>query len=314
MSSGDNAEEVAELLAEGRRLWRREGDWAGAERAFTRALELDPKSAAALNDRGCLRAERGELRRGAQDLFAARRLDPDLAETRANFSLLEKLVLAEEEGDPAPEGSPWTTVSGSLLEGQGSSFADGLVAFLRAQLRVAPADQELRDDAIQEVVLRVLSLARSEDLSLADALRQVRRSSTRAWVSKLIGLAKRRRGAPLPEGELAAPERPQHTEDELLRLDALLNATRDELLARSHPTTRWRRRLVWDVYVGGLLEGVHLRRAEVVAAVRELGVSAKRARKSVLEADLSRITSALRGAEAPEGDGAASGANSNPSS
>jgi hypothetical protein len=287
-------DEVAHLLSSGRRRWRREGDLEGARADFGRALELDPRCAQAWNDRGCLNAEQGQLDRALKDLFEARRLDPDLAEAARNYALLASLI-----GPDAPQReSALSTLSGALVTGQGSSFAEGLVRYLQAHVEVPARDEGHRADAIQEVVLRVIGLARSEDLPLAEALAQLRRSSTRSWVRRLVALARRRDGAELPPEEVlpaveASPE-DEESEQGSLRLDGLLNSLRDEVLARSQSSTRWRRRVVWDVFVGGLVEGVHLQRKEVIAAVRALGIKRGRAGDGVIEADLDLISAALK--------------------
>lgn len=286
-------EEVARLLSSGRRRWRREGDLAGARADFARALELDPRCARAWNDRGCLNAEQGDLDQALKDLFEARRLDPDLAEAARNYALLASLI---GPGAPAREAN-LSTLSGALVQGQGSSFAEGLVRYLQAHVEVSARDEAHRADAIQEIVLRVIGLARSEDLPLAEALAQLRRSSTRGWVRRLISLARRRDGAELPDEEvLPAAEASPHDDssESSLRLDGLLDSLRDEVLARSQTSTRWRRRVVWDVFVGGLLEGVHLQRKEVIAAVRALGIKRSRAADSVIEGDLDLIAAALK--------------------
>ena len=283
-------DEVARLLSSGRRRWRREGDLDAARADFARALELDPRCAQAWNDRGCLNAEQGQLDRALKDLFEARRLDPDLAEATRNYTLLASLI---GPGAPARE-EHLSTLSGALVGGQGSSFAEGLVNYLQAQVEVSARDEGHRADAIQEVVLRVIGLARSEDLPLAEALAQLRRSSTRSWVKRLVNLARRRDGVELPaEDLLPAPETSQDDEG-TLRLDGVMNELRDEVLARSQSSTRWRRRVVWDVYVGGLLEGVHLQRKEVVAALRALGIKRARAGDGVIEGDLDLIAAALK--------------------
>ena len=280
---------VAELLETGRRLWRQAGDLPAARDAFSRALELAPDCAQAWNDRGCLNAEDGRLDEAIKDLFEARRLDPELAEAARNYGLLASLI--GPEATPNPERL--STLSGALASSQGSSFADGLVRYLQQHVSVPRRDQEHRADAIQEVVTRVIGLARSDDLSLAEALAQLRRSSTRGWVRRLVDVARRQTPAALDDGDaLPAPAPAEPTGS--LRLDALLAGIRERVLARSQPVTRWRRRVVWDVFVGGLLEGVHLQRKEVVAAVRELGISRRRAKDGVLEDDLDLIVAALR--------------------
>lgn len=286
--------EVHRLLAEGRRLWRRDGALAQAEVALSRALELDPGCAEAWNDRGCLRAERGELDLALRDLVEAMRLAPDLAEARRNYRLLSTLV-----GPGARRTDPQalSTLSGALLQARGATFVEGLVRYLRAQVDVPPREEERRDDAIQEVVVRVLSLARSQDLPLAEALRRLRTRSTRSWVRSLVSVARRRRAARLSEAQLPALPPVTTAEEQdggALRLDARLDAVREEVLGRSQPATRWGRRIVWDVYVGSLLEGVHLRRADVVAAVRALGVSRRRAPDAALLDDLDLIAAALK--------------------
>ncbi|MCO5168537.1 MAG: hypothetical protein M9894_19530 [Planctomycetes bacterium] len=283
-------DEVRHLLTLGRRRWRGEGALDAAHEAFTRALALDPTCAEAWNDRGCLRAERGDLDLALRDLLEAIRLAPGLAEAQRNYRLLSALV---GPGAPRAETAALSTVSGALVSGRGASLVEGLVRYLRAQVDVAPRDEERREDAIQEVVLRVLSLARSQDLPLAEALRRARARSTRGWVRALIAVGRRRRAAAL-EADVAAPSAATADEGGALRLDARLDAVRDEVLGRSQPATRWRRRLVWDVFVGGLVEGVRLRRAEVVAAVRALGVTRRRAGDGALLDDLDLIAAALR--------------------
>ena len=280
---------VAELLETGRRLWRQAGDLPAARDAFSRALELAPDCAQAWNDRGCLNAEDGRLDEAIKDLFEARRLDPELAEAARNYGLLASLIGPEATTNP----ERLSTLSGALASSQGSSFADGLVRYLQQHVSVPRRDQEHRADAIQEVVTRVIGLARSDDLSLAEALAQLRRSSTRGWVRRLVDVARRQTPAALDDGDaLPAPAAVEPTGS--LRLDALLAGVRERVLARSQPVTRWRRRVVWDVFVGGLLEGVHLQRKEVVAAVRELGISRRRAKDGVIEDDLDLIVAALR--------------------
>ena len=285
------ASQVLDLLSLGRRLWRREGDLAGARGAFTRAIELDPHCALAWNDRGCLNAEDGDLDRALKDLFEARRLDPELPEAARNYGLLASLV----GPDAAPSEELLSTLSGALASGSGSSFAAGLVQYLHEHVRVSPRDEGHRADAIQEVVLRVIGLARSSDLPLAEALAQLRRSSTRGWVRRLVGVARRRGGqAELPsEAAIPAPAATCESEGSL-RLDGILDGLREEVLSRSQSATRWRRRIVWDVFVGGLVEGIHLQRKEVIAAVRALGISRRRAGDGVLEGDLDLIVAALK--------------------
>jgi len=286
--------QVNEHLARGRKLWRSERELERACAEFERAIELDPTCASAFNDLGCLRTEQGDLDRALRSFFEARRLDPSLVEAKHNHALLTSL-LAE---DASSGDSPWTTISGSLLQGRGASFAEGLVRYLSDRVRAPGGDGESRDDAIQDVVVRVLSLAKDEDLPLADALRRARRSSTRAWVRNLMDVARRRRGSPLPQDDvLLAGEEAKASEaqaGQLLRLDERLGRIREGLLARSQSATRWRRRIVWDVFVGALAEGIRLQRKEVVAAVRELGVSKRRAKDSVLLEDLNLISEALR--------------------
>jgi len=283
-------DEVARLLRSGRRRWRREGDLDAARADFARALELDPGCAQAWNDRGCLNAEQGQLDRALKDLFEARRLDPSLAEATRNYALLASLI-----GPGANERDEHlSTLSGALVSGRGSSFAEGLVNYLQAHVEVPARDEGHRADAIQEVVLRVIGLARSEDLPLAEALAQLRRSSTRSWVKRLVNLARRRDGVELPAEDLIPAPEPSQADEGTLRLDGVMNELRDEVLARSQSSTRWRRRVVWDVYVGGLLEGVHLQRKEVIAAVRALGIKRARAGDGVIEGDLDLIAAALK--------------------
>ncbi len=296
--------EVRGLLAQGRRLWRREGALDQAHAAFTRALERDPGCAEAWNDRGCLRAERGQLDLALRDLVEAMRLAPALAEAQRNYRLLAALV-GPDAAQARPRPEALSTLSGALVSGQGASFLEGLTRYLRAQVDVPPRDEERRDDAIQEVVVRVMSLARSQDLPLAEALRQLRTRSTRGWVRSLVSIGRRRRATRLSEAALPAlpPPALDEGEDEgeggALRLDARLDAVREQVLGRSRPATRWRRRIVWDVFVGSLLEGVRLRRADVVAAVRALGISRRRAGDDALLDDLDLIAAALKRA-APE--------------
>ena len=301
--SQESQGEVERLLAEGRRLWRRGGELAAARAAFSRALELDPTCAQAWNDRGVLNAEDGQLDRALKDLFEAQRLDPALAEAGRNYATLAAVAGPGVQAPSGPEAL--STLSGALVSGEGSSFAEGLVRYLQAHVSVPARDEGHRADAIQEVVVRVLGLARSQDLPLAEALAQLRRSSTRGWVRRLVSVARQRAGSRLPPEE-ALPAAPGPSEEAgsperegSLRLDARLDGVREAVLARSQPATRWRRRVVWDVFVGGLLEGVHLQRKEVVAAVRALGVSRRRARDGVIEDDLDLITAALR--RAPRG-------------
>lgn len=284
---------VEQHLSRGRKLWRSERELERACAEFERAIELDPGCASAYNDLGCLRTEQGDLDRALRSFFEARRLDPSLVEAKRNHALLTSL-LAE---DASSGDAPWTTISGSLLQSRGASFAEGLVRYLSERVGAPGGDGESRDDAIQDVVVRVLSLAKDADLPLADALRQARRSSTRAWVRNLMSVARRRRGSPLPEDDTLLAdeaEAPAAQTGQLLRLDERLGQIREGLLARSKSATRWRRRIVWDVFVGALAEGVRLQRKEVVAAVRELGVSKRRAKDSVLLEDLNLITDALR--------------------
>lgn len=291
-------DQLASLMTSGRSLWRREGDLVAAREAFSRAIDLDPTCAQAWNDRGCLNAEAGQLDRALKDLFEARRLDPELAEAARNFALLSSLVGPDAY---ALDGS-LSTLSGALVGGQGSSFAEGLVRYLQTHVEVSARDAEHRADAIQEVVLRVIGLARSADLPLAEALSQLRRSSTRGWVRSLVGLARRKDSHELPSEEvLPAARPPAPAEAGTLRLDGILDELRDRVLGRSQSATRWRRRVVWDVYVGGLVEGVHLQRKEVIAAVRALGIKRGRASDGVIEDDLDLIVAALK--QAPRGGG-----------
>tara|TARA_R110002072_G_scaffold63662_4_gene158152 strand:+ start:1941 stop:2909 length:969 start_codon:yes stop_codon:yes gene_type:complete len=290
----DIQSEVAQHLARGRKLWRSERELERACAEFERAIELDPRCAQAFNDLGCLRTEQGDLDRALRSFFEARRLDPSLLEAKHNHTLLTSLLTE----DSSVGDSPWTTISGSLLQGRGASFAEGLVRYLSERVGSHPGDEEARDDAIQDVVVRVLSLSKNEDLPLADALRQARRSSTRAWVRNLMSVARRRRGSPLPQDDVLLAEEeavaPEASAGQVLRLDERLNRIREGLLTRSQSATRWRRRIVWDVFVGALAEGVRLQRKEVVAAVRELGVTKRRAKDSVLLGDLDLVSEALR--------------------
>lgn len=281
---------VDELLRRGRRLWLQEGQPAAARAAFLHAVALDPQSARAYNDLGCLSAEQGSLDRALRELFEARRLDPDFPSAARNYRVLAALV----GPGAAPAGGGHSTLSGSLIGGQGSSFAEGLVDYLQAHVAVSKSDEEHRADAIQEVVTRVISLARAEDLPLFEALQQLRRSSTRAWVRRLIGVARRREGARLEDEESLPAAAPLEDTTTSLRLDRVLDGLREQVLARSQPLTRWRRRIVWDVFVGSLVEGIHLQRKEVFQAVRELGITRRRASEGVLDADLDLIRQVLR--------------------
>jgi hypothetical protein len=265
------------------------GKVAEAEAALSLLLRRDPGCAAAFNDRGCLRVDLGDLGDALLDFAEAMRLEPDLARARQNFQIASRLVTRAEQGS-----APVSTVTAALVQAsrEGGSFAEALLGFLREAVSVPPGHEERREDAIQEVALRVLQRSRSDDLPLAEALLRLRRSSTRAWVRKLLGTSRRKSLAPLPE-EMAAPSA-RGEPGRPLGLDACLEAVKEGLVASSQPATRWRRRIVWDVFVGSLLEGVRLTRAEVVEAVRALKVSRHRARDTQILADLDLISATLR--------------------
>ena len=203
-----------------------------------------------------------------------------------------------------PPADLWTTLA-SLPQQDPRAFAAGLMDFLRAQVPVSRGFEDCREDAIGDVVARVLERAEAESLPLADALRDLRRSSTRAWVAKLISVYRRRGGREASPGrEPAAPAPPEPGEgagEGLARVAPLLDELREAYLTRSRPSTRKRRRLVWEVFMGSLLQGVHLTRREVVEAVRGLGVSRRKASEGQLLADLDRIALTLREHREPEG-------------
>jgi hypothetical protein len=269
---------------------RAQGDLRGACEVLSQLIDDAPACAAAFNDRGCVRVDLGEVDEALRDLAEAVRLDPDFEEARRNFGIVANL--APGLGGPAGAAS---TVSAVLAQAPRSgSFAAALLDFLRGAVAVPAGHEDRREDAIQDVVVRVLGLSRSEDLPLAEALRRLRRSSTRAWVRSLLGVSRRQEVGRL-EGDLPAKEEGGAGASSL-RLEDHLAQLKAQVLAGSQPATRWRRRIVWDVFVGALLEGVRLTRAEVIEALRALEVPPKRATDGQILADLDLIAAALRDA------------------
>ncbi|MBL4848465.1 MAG: hypothetical protein JKY65_23335 [Planctomycetes bacterium] len=270
----------------------RAGSLREAEALLGELIATQPDYAPAFNDRGCVRLELGLLDGALRDLAEALRLRSDFPAARRNFEIVSNLV--EQSQATSGQGAASTVSTALAGAARAGSFADALLDYLRAQVRVPAGQEDLRDDAIQEVALRVVGLSRSEDLPLAEALRRLRRSSTRAWVRTLLGVARRREATrPLPD-ELEAPPPLPPSPEGSLRVEALVEGLKEQVLAGSQSATRWRRRLVWDVYVGSLLEGVRLTRREVVETLRRLKVGPRRVKDSQILADLDRITAVLR--------------------
>ncbi|HBP23859.1 MAG TPA: hypothetical protein DEA08_39535, partial [Planctomycetes bacterium] len=164
-------------LEEARAL-RKAGSLAEAQRLLSEAIAARPDWPRAFNDRGCLRVELGDLDGALRDLAEALRLQPDYPQARRNFEIVSTLV-----GSVGDGGSAASTLSASLAEARGAgSFAHALVEYLREAVAVPAGLEDRREDAIQDVVLRVVGLSRADDLPLAEALRRLRRSSTRGWV------------------------------------------------------------------------------------------------------------------------------------
>lgn len=276
--------ELAQLLnTRGARRWRR-GDSRSSE-DMNAALALDSKSALGLNNRACARADRGEIGAALEDLFQAIRLDPSLKAARSNLALLAQVFGEEEE-------SPQLTTVGTVIRSE-VGFCEALIDYLRQEVPVRPGYEDYREDAISEVVTRILETSDSKDLDPSDALRDQRRSSTRGWVRDLMKRVLPRPSEELSEHLPARPPQPQETEAPLL-LREHLEGVLAGLLERSRVSVRRRRRLVWEVYVGSLLKGISLQRQEVVAAIRALGTTKRTATEGQILADLDLIRKVLK--------------------
>lgn len=271
----------------------RAGERVAAEADFEAALAADPECVAALNNRACLRAHGGDLARAQIDLTRALAGEPRLAAAQANHRLIGQV-----RGLDRPLAK--TTLS-QLDQGAPDAFCEALVSWLEGQVSAPRGFEDCRQDAIAEVVTRVLSRSRERDLPLRDSLRELRRSSTRGWVRSLIQRFRQRGGEAELEG-LPARE-PAAAPEALLRLDELFARVREQLLARSRPSTRRRRRVLWGVYLDALAEGVQLSRAEAIAAARELGLGLREVSDRQLDRDLDVLSAGLREAGPPGGAG-----------
>ena len=150
-------------------------------------------------------------------------------------------------------------------------------------------------DPPRKVVTRVLQVCEQEGVEASVALRRLRRSTTRGWVRDLMQRYGRRGGGEIAEDAAARDDEDTvHVDEAPLRLLERLESLLASVLHSSRVSNRWRRRLVWEVYVGGMLDGVHLQRSEVVAAVRGLGVPKRKATDGQLLADLDVISRALK--------------------
>lgn len=285
--------ELARLLSERGCLRWRQGALEPALADLGRAVELDPAAALARNNLGCARAEQGDVAGAIEELAAALRLDPRLATAAGNLRLLSGLV---EEGEGARPRA--TTISASL-RADGADFCEGLIDFLQANVPVAHGFEDCRDDAISDVVTRVLTTAEEADLSLTEALRLLRKSSTRGWVHRLVTLYRRRGGSEelseaLPARSAPPPPSAERAGAFAARLEEVLERRLEEWLASSRPSVRARRRVVWNVFVGSLKGGVRLSRKEVLASLRAMGVSKRKASDAMILGDLDRISRQLR--------------------
>ena len=168
-------------------LRHRAGAYQPALEDFGAALRLAEDFAEAYNNRGCTWAELGEIQRARIDLARALALRPGLGDARENVHLL---ALTDEPVAPAQQAR--STIA--TVEAGAGGFLDGLVRFLEQGVRARPGFEDCRDDAIAEIVARVLAHSQCKDLSLAEALREVRRTSTRGWARTLMGRFGRRGG------------------------------------------------------------------------------------------------------------------------
>lgn len=282
--------ELARLLGErGCRRWRR-GELEPALADLSEAVRLDPTAALARNNLACARAELGDTEGAVSDLATALRLDPRLATAAGNLRLLSGLV----EGEGGAERL--TTISASL-RGTGVGFCEGLIDFLQANVPVARGFEDCRDDAIADVVTRVLATAEEADVSLADSLRMLRKTTTRGWVNRLVSIYRRRGGSEELSEALPARGAPEGSEGALLlaaRLEEVLERRLEDWLESSRPSVRARRRVVWNVFVGSLKGGVRLTRKEVLASLRAMGVTQRKASDAQILGDLDRIGRLLR--------------------
>lgn len=293
-ANADSSRQLAELLNErGCQRFRAAraggGDYGGALADFDEALRLWPGFAAALNNRACVRTQLGDYPRARADLSRARRSDEANLEARDNHQLLCRIV--DLGATPA-----LSTIS-RVEEGPQEDFCVALVRFLERNVAPRPGYEDCRDDAIAEVVARVLAHSQAREIDASAALRELRASTTRGWVRDLMRRFARR-GSGVDVERLAAaqparaePERPSSS----LRLDEMVELLKERLLAKSRVATRRRRRIVWDVYLRGLLDGIRLSRAEVIAAARELGLTQRQVSDHQLQRDLDVLARALRG-------------------
>lgn len=96
LESQDRAEEYCR---HGESLYRME-DFAGAEQAFQKALEVDPKSIVALNDLGVLHYSRGNLPQALDRFTTAFQLCPTYRKTVINLGrVLNKIGQSEQATD-----------------------------------------------------------------------------------------------------------------------------------------------------------------------------------------------------------------------
>ena len=293
-SSPQARERARQLNDRGCARWR-QGELDAALADLTEAARLDPAFALARNNLACVRAAGGDAAGAVEDLTAALRLDPRLATASGNLRLLSGLV----EGGPGAAQA--TTISAAIRAADGKGFCEGLIDFLQANVPVARGFEDCRDDAIADVVARVLSTADEADVPLAESLRMLRRTTTRGWVSSLVSVYRRRGGGDAAtDGAAARPAPPDSGAAPpaalAVRLEEVLERRLEQFIEASRPSVRARRRVVWTVFVGSLRGGVRLSRKEVLASVRAMGISRRKASDAQLLGDLDRIVQQLKAA------------------